>query len=238
MLLQLVYTSLLTQFSATMQITHLQHQSIGFAHNSVDKSDPLVIPPNLEFSKASHSFDKLKQTRHWHARRQSSNPERGRVNILDTRTQSIIMEDEETLSTVGESDETEDLPDMPFSSAFASSLGDGEEQVNGGLTTSMSIPDLQRTNIFGLGESLDTQSSNIPAMKKVRKMMQPERMTQGDTQTQHISSQPPSESTASLTQTVGGMEYPKADVVRCQCGSESEDDAMVSNWLTRVEVGC
>jgi hypothetical protein len=138
------------------------------------------------------------------------------------------MEDQEKLSTLGESAEAEDIPDKSTSHAFASRREDGEDRVIGGHTGSMSLPDLHGTDMFGLSESVETQSSNVPAMKNVRKMMQPERMTQGDTQIQDLSSPQPFRSTASPTKGVDGMEYQNLDVVRCQCGSEAEDDAMVS----------
>jgi hypothetical protein len=148
------------------------------------------------------------------------------------------MEDQEKLSTSGESAEAEDHPDMSTLHTFASRREDGKDRVSGGQTSSLSLPDLQGTDMFGLSESVDSQSSNVPAMKKVRKMMQAEHMTQGDTQMQDLSSQPPSWSTASPTKRVDGMEYQNSDVVHCQCGSEKEDDAMVSCRLIRVAVGC
>jgi hypothetical protein len=148
------------------------------------------------------------------------------------------MEDQEKLSTSGESAEPEDIPDMSTSHAFASRREDGEDRVIGVQTSAMSLQDLHGTDMFGLNESTETQSSNVPAMKNVRKMMQPEHMTQGDTQIQDLSSPQPFRSTASPTKRVGGMEYQNLDVVRCQCGSEAVDDAMVSSQLICVAVGC
>ena len=159
-------------------------------------------------------LEPIVKTRTWEAVVKERNMKGAKFNDEGSRTPSTVNTDLETPETLQPND-TEGVLLTQFSQGLASMMPTRSQLLESGLS--------------GLNDSLNTQSSNIPVMKNtVGTMVQPERMTQGDTQVPNFTQNPGSTSIPFAPNDPDECELPDQDVVRCQCGDEKKDDHMVS----------
>ena len=193
---------LLTEPSAALQIAYLQRQDIGFDTGAIERTD-FVVPANIDFGRVMDPLEPIAKTRTWESLEKRCNRPRNTTNAAPEKPETILQNDTESL--------------QPTQLAQDSvSIMRGHNQ-------------LPEPGPSMLNDSLDTQSSNIPVIKRaVKAMVQPERMTQGDTQLPNVAQTPRLKSTPSALKDANEDGLPDADVVHCQCGDERQDDYMVS----------
>lgn len=145
-------------------------------------------------------------------------PSAGIANTEDTATPSTTIADLGSASVL-QMHENESVPNTQLSPAVESTMHEPERPLSNQFSESEWLKNLMESRPSEQNDTLNTQYSNVPTMKKtVQAMVQPERMTQGDTQMATVAHTPPPTSASAVL-----------DAVRCQCGSETEDDDMVSH---------
>lgn len=217
---------LLTVSSAALQIAYLQRKDVSFNESAIEETR-FVIPSELDFTCRVDPLEPIVKTRAWEALVKKSNSTGGRAIADASRTPSTINTDLETSNTL-QLDDSEGLPISQLSQNLALLEQDQNQVSMQPQPTTDWNTNLLGSGLFESSDSLNTQSSNVPVMKRtVRAMVQPERMTQGDTQVPNIAQAPRSKTTASATPATDEDGIPDQDVVRCQCGDDKKDDDMV-----------
>ena len=145
---------------------------------------PLAFPEALEYNGAI-DFPQLPITAV-----EAADETQTEADQAVTTTPATIIENESTEQDQVPAKKHKDkqravMTPAPTSDSLDKALAEQRVHVDSQTQESSTWPKLTRLNASQMDESLNTQTSNIPEMKKALKtMMQPEHLTQGDTQIQ------------------------------------------------------
>jgi hypothetical protein len=217
--------------SVALQISHLQENNFHIERRYTF-SEPPTIPRILKYTSSTNSGEELDQAQDVKALDATT------VALVDSETPSTVIQDLEETLLATQDLESEEFPAVFTSNMDAQATTDTEMQPESEPASFTEFTHPKQTASSGVDESFNTQSSNVPIMKRtIRGMMQFEHMTQGDTQSQGFLHPPHSEGTTSpstSTRLMPSAPAPKATLSQAMVMNLDESKATLRKKASRL----
>ena len=217
--------------SVTLQISHLQEND-SHIKRSYTFSEPPTIPQILKYTSSTKLGEELDQAQDVTALDATT------VALVDSETPSTVVQDHGETLLATQDLESEEFPAVFTSNMDAQATTETEMQPESEPASSAELTHRKQTGSSRVDESLDTESSNVPIVKRtIREMMQLEHMTQGDTQTQHFFHPPHPEGTAprrTSTRLRASTSAPKTTLSQAMVKILDESEATLRKTASRL----